>query len=103
METAEIEEKLIEAIEQEKIVSFSYQWRSRVVEPYLIGVHEEEDEKMLRAYQVEGESESGGLPDWRLFRLQQISRLKVSDENFTPRREEYEPADPDMKEISHRL
>ncbi len=103
METSEIEEKLIEAIEQKKIVSFSYQWRSRVAEPYLIGIHEEENEKMLRAYQVEGESKSGGLPDWRLFRLDQISRLKLKDENFTARYEEYEPADPDMKEIIHRL
>jgi len=99
----EIEEELIKAIDNEQIVSFSYKWRSRVVEPYLIGIHEDEQEKMLRAYQVEGESESGGIPDWRLFRLGKISNLQLKDKSFTPRYEEYEPADPEMETIIHRL
>lgn len=103
MEIEKIQEELTEAIDEKQMINFSYKWRNRVVEPYLIGVHREENEKMLRAYQVEGESESGGLPDWRLFRLQKISGLQIKGENFTPRLEEYEPADPEMEEIIHRL
>jgi len=67
-----------------------------VVEPYLIGVHEDEDELMLRAVQVAGESKSGGLPDWRLFRLAEMKKLKITDRHFEPRLEEYEPKDPEL-------
>ncbi|MFP4687522.1 MAG: WYL domain-containing protein [bacterium] len=103
MDTETVNEILHEAIDKRLVVKFSYKWRSRVVEPYLIGIHEEEDEAMLRGFQIEGESESGGIPDWRLFRLTNISSLKITDREFEPRRDVYEPGDPDMKEIIHRL
>jgi predicted DNA-binding transcriptional regulator YafY len=103
MDIEEVNEKIQQAIEDKLIVRFSYKWRTRVVEPYLIGVHEEEDELMLRGFQTEGESESGGLPDWRLFRLTKISGLKITKQEFEPRREIYEPNDPDMKEVVHRI
>ncbi len=103
MDLEEVNKKLRQAIEDELIVRFSYKWRTRVVEPYLIGVHEEENELMLRGFQIEGESESGGLPDWRLFRLAKISGLKITEQEFKPRREIYEPNDPDMKKVVSRI
>ncbi len=87
---------ICEAISERQIIEFNYQWRSRVVEPYLVGVHEDEEELMLRAVQVAGESKSGGLPDWRLFRLNEMKKLKVTDRRFEPRLEEYEPKDPEL-------
>jgi len=90
------QELLCQAIEKRRMVTFQYHWHFREVEPYLVGTHEEEGEMMVRTFQVGGESESGGLPDWRLFRLERMSDVNVTDECFQPRRSQYEPNDPDL-------
>lgn len=97
------EELLCEAIDEERVVTFNYNWRYREVEPHLVGIHEEEGEPMLRCFQVDGESISGGLPDWRLFRLRRMSNLEITEESFEPRRTQYRPSDPDMSSIICRL
>ncbi len=96
MEISEIREALCLAIEERKVVKFSYKWRNRVIEPYLVGMHKDEEELMVRSFQLRGESESGGIPDWRLFRLSQISSFEKTDETFEPRLQEYEPQDPEL-------
>ena len=92
------QELLCHAIEEERVVTFNYNWRVREGEPYLVGTHKDEEELMVRVFQTGGESISGGLPDWRLFRLGRISNLELSDESFRPRRSQYEPNDPDLLE-----
>lgn len=94
MGVSELREKICSAIRDRRIIEFSYKWRSRVVEPYLVGVHHEEQELMVRSFQIEGESESGGIPDWRTFRLRKISGFERTEKKFDPRMEEYEPQDP---------
>lgn len=87
---------LCQAIEEDRVVAFNYNWRFRKGKPYLVGTHKDEDELMVRVFQTGGESISGGLPDWRLFRLGRISNLKLSGKNFRPRRSQYEPNVPDL-------
>mgnify|MGYP006431148283 CR=1 FL=1 len=91
-----VRELLCQAIENRRVVTFQYHWHFREVEPYYLGTHQEEQELMVRTFQIGGESESGGLPDWRLFRLGRITDLSVTDESFEPRRTQYEPNDPDL-------
>jgi predicted DNA-binding transcriptional regulator YafY len=97
------EELLCRAIDEQKVVTFNYNWRYREIEPYLVGIHEDEDEPMVRCFQTDGESVSGGLPDWRLFRLRRMSNLEITDESFEPRRTQYKPTDPAMSSVICRI
>lgn len=38
--------------------------------------------KKLLIYQVEGESESGDLPDWRLAKVDEIDQVRMLDKDF---------------------
>jgi len=103
MSVKSVEDRLCEAIDDRRVVTFNYNWRYRKVEPYFVGEHDGEDESMVRTFQVAGESVSGGIPDWRLFRLRRISNLVITEESFSPRRAQYEPNDPDMSDCVCRL
>ena len=74
------EEAIRQAILSLRILSFTYQRHMRIVEPHVLGVHR--GARQLLAYQVRGESRSGGLPEWRRFELREIADLRVLDERF---------------------
>jgi hypothetical protein len=77
-------EELTAAIEQRKIVTFSYAGRDRRVQPAAYGIGRRKQKETLHAYQVGGDSERGGIPHWRNFHVEKITGLAVLDEVFGP-------------------
>jgi len=87
-----------EAIQNKKIIQFSYKGELRIVEPYAYGVSSKSND-ILRAYQVEGGSSSSNDLGWRLFTVNKIENLITLDDKFEPTRDGYNPEDSAMVEI----
>ncbi|OGG89370.1 hypothetical protein A2592_01335 [Candidatus Kaiserbacteria bacterium RIFOXYD1_FULL_42_15] len=76
------EQILIEAIDNRRLVNFSYENQPiRRAAPHAIYISTAGN-KNLDAYQFDGYSQSGNLPDWRNFLLDKIQSLEISTENF---------------------
>lgn len=88
---------LCSAIHQKLLLAFSY-GGSRVAEPYCYGFSAAGKE-LLRAYQVAGYSESGNPQGWKLFHVEKMMNLHVSDISFAGTRPEYNPQDPAMEVV----
>ena len=76
-------DELAQAIRERRVVEFDYQRRHRVVEPHTLGVLDGVEE--LLGYQTGGESRSGGVPDWRRFRVRAIQNLQLLSQRFGSR------------------
>jgi len=90
---------LCKAIQTKRVVEFFYKGGTRVVEPYCYGIHKDSDNYVLCAYQLSGYSESGGLPDWRLFIVPKISSFKITNTEFLGSRDDYVANDSRMSRI----
>ena len=90
--------KIITAIENMNLLEFNYKGHIRIVEPHAYGITVKSNE-VLRAYQTDGTSDSGDVPDWRLFSVNKIESLKVLDETFTKPRYGYKMGDSAMDKI----
>jgi hypothetical protein len=93
---------ICDAIFNRKLIQFKYKGLPRVVEPYLIGEHEDNGNILLRAYSVGGKSESGNLMGWKFYDLTNIDELIVRDENINLRKD-YNPKDKDISRIICRI
>jgi len=69
------------AIEQRRMLSFSYDGHSRKVIPAALGTAKRKGKAVLHAYQVEGGS-SGDIPAWRFFYTEKMTDFRVLDETF---------------------
>lgn len=69
------------AINDQNIVEFYYDGARRIVEPFCHGISTAGNE-VLRGYQISGFSSSGTVPDWKLFNLDEIFGLNVTEETF---------------------
>lgn len=69
-----------QAIGERRLIEFRLHGLLRIAEPHLYGLHK--GVPQLLVYQVGGESKSGGLPHWRRIGLQDVSGLKILEENF---------------------
>lgn len=98
MYTTDISTQLAEAIENRQIITFLYEGLNRGVEPFTLGrLHN--GTLALSGFQITGRSQSGGIPDWRLFEVGKISRLEVHEEVFTRLRPGYNRRDSRMSRI----
>lgn len=93
-----MEAKIINAIKNRNLLEFTYKGHLRVVEPHTFGVFSNGNE-ILVSYQIDGTSDSGGVPDWRPFTFSKIKNLKVLNENFTGARSGYKKGDSRFREI----
>lgn len=84
--------QIITAIQGRKILSFTYDGHARIVEPYTYGI-DSKGHPALRAYQTGGTSQSGRLPEWRLFHENDMRQIAVLDTSFAPRLSEYRRGD----------
>lgn len=91
-------QKIIEAIENGNLLEFDYNGHHRIVEPHTYGVNHKGNET-LAAYQIDGTSDNGDVPDWKQFTTEKISNLQVLDETFTSARKGYKKGDSRMDEI----
>jgi hypothetical protein len=80
-----LERTIIDAIEDKKMLQFNYHRYVRIVEPHVYGV--KDGKKSLQAYQVGGESSSGGLPQWRRFFLDDLSDIETLNDGFSGKRD----------------
>ncbi|ASQ46614.1 hypothetical protein [Legionella clemsonensis] len=83
-----IKDKLSQAITARHPIECSYHEKKRFIEPYHYGILGGEEQ--LHCYQYAGESESGGLPQWRNLKLHDIRTIRILDGHFLIR-ESYHP------------
>ena len=97
-----MKDTLCDAISNRRILSFTYDGLPRVVEPHLLG--DRTTGKMgLSAYQIDGQSKSNTVPDWRPFTVSKIQDLEVTGRSFSGTRPGYNPNDSRMTVIHCRL
>ena len=80
------------AIERRRLLEFRYDGFRRVVEPHAFGVSNR-GRYTLRAYQVDGGSESGATEGWKLFHVAVMQSIVVSPRRFETPRPEYRRED----------
>ena len=88
-EQTALERRIHEAITSMTRLHMEYFPGLRLIEPHAYGFSRAGD-LLLYAYQVRGASLSGGIPDWRTFRIDRIARLFLDLETF-PVRDDYDP------------
>ena len=90
--------EICKAIENQNLIEFIYDGCYRVVEPHTLGVSKKGKDN-LSAYQTDGISIHGEVPDWKQFTLSKIKGLNVLDETFDSPRPGYVSGDSRMVEI----
>lgn len=75
------EQKLCDAIKRKKQVNILYKGQIRKINPHLLGINTKGNES-LRAFQVGGYSESGNVPSWRLYLINEIESVQILDTGF---------------------
>lgn len=93
---------IIEAIENRKLLEFYYNDHFRVVEPHTFGVSSKGNDN-LSAFQIDGTSERNNGQDWGLFSIDKMDGLKILNENFEGTRPKYSKGDSRMIEIYKEL
>ena len=79
-----MENIIIAAIKEKKVLSFTYSGRPRIVEPHVYGIND--GVAQFLGYQIRGSSSNGVIPDWRRFKLSAIQNLQILNESFPGRR-----------------
>lgn len=93
---------ICEAIEKKRLLQFSYDELTRIVEPHLFG-RKTSGNDALSAYLVGGYTESDSAPYWRSFLVEKMEFVILLDETFDRPREGYNPQDDSMVEIYCKL
>lgn len=75
-----IQPEICTAIQNKLIVEFMYNGKRRIVEPHIIGRCN--GKIQVLGYQIEGQSSSGALPQWRRFEVPIITRFHITDQCF---------------------
>ncbi len=91
-------EIICQAIQEKRLLSFTYKGHNRVVEPHTHGVSTANNE-CLRCYQVSGGSVSGKVPDWKMMTTNNINGLLITDDTFDNPRDGYRKNDSGMDRI----
>lgn len=97
-----IEKLICTAIKGRRKLTFDYHGRHRIVAPYCFGISAKGSE-VLRALQVGGSSSSGGYGFGKLWSLDDMSNVQLSEQTFTPNDPNYNPNDSAMKQILCRI
>jgi hypothetical protein len=90
------------AIQNQKLLRFGYEGQLRTVEPHTYG-RDRKGQRMLRAYQVGGGSNSGARTGWKFFCERHMRELTVLEETFRGPRPEYKRGDPFFTHIIAQL
>ncbi|SFQ30817.1 WYL domain-containing protein [Parafilimonas terrae] len=88
---------IINALKNLNVIELHYEGKLRVVEPHRYGKTTAGNE-CLRAYQIGGYSSSGKL-GWKMYDLEKISDIIISDQTFDGPREDYKHGDKNMPTI----
>jgi len=88
-------------ISSRTVISFEYNGGRRTVEPYCLGINHKGN-TVLRAYQLEGYSETNTPTGWKMFLVPSINLIEFSFQSFQIR-SQYNPNDKAMVEILERV
>jgi len=88
--------EIIEAIENQNVIEFTYEGETRIVEPHCYGLTTKGNEG-LRAFQIGGYSSSGSM-GWKMYDLGKADDIEISNETFESR-DDYSRGDKHMSEI----
>jgi hypothetical protein len=78
------------AIQERRLIDFSYAGGFRKVEPYVHGTSEQANE-VLSGFQVAGHSASGRSIGWKMFEVEKMEHLTILPETFAVSRSDYNP------------
>jgi len=81
---------IIKAINDRKLLRFSYRNSVKIVEPHLLG--ERKKKLCLSAYQVDGSSKSGVIIPWREYLLDEMKEVEILPAVFKGTRPGYHSA-----------
>lgn len=95
-------DQICRAISERRLLTFDYNGQQRVVAPYCYGLSTR-DAEVLRAIQVGGASSSGKFGFGKLWTVEQMKGVRLSDETFVPDDPNYNPDDSAMKRIICRI
>jgi hypothetical protein len=91
--------QICNAITSKNIIEFYYNGGTRIVEPHCYGIHKQSGNEVLCGFQISGYSQSGNIPDWRLYDVSKITGLKITEKTFSKPRPKYNPNDKRMSKI----
>jgi len=89
---------ICDAIARRKVIRFFYGGGFRVAEPFCYGIGTSGNE-LLRVFQIDGHSRSGVSHDWKLFDVDKITAISITEQIFSGSRPGYNPTDPEMTKI----
>jgi len=92
-------QQIFNAIKEMRVIKFYYEGNQRIVQPHAYGIHKNTNNEVLRAYQVGGYSSSGKIPGWRLYIVNKISNLEITNETFDNPAPEYRKNDSAILQI----
>jgi hypothetical protein len=95
-------DRICRAIRERRLLTFDYNGQQRVVAPYCYGLSTR-DAEVLRAIQVGGASSSGKFGSGKLWTVEQMKDVRLSEETFVPDDPNYNPEDSAMKRIICRI
>jgi hypothetical protein len=90
---------IVQAVTGHNILKFQYDGLLRTVEPHTDGIYKSTGNEVLSAYQIGGFSNSGELPGWRLYYINELISVSVCSEKFQVTRSGYNPNDSRMSQI----
>ena len=88
-------EIIVRAIKEKRLLSFTYDELPRVVEPHSYG-HTTADHEVLCCYQVKGSGVHAEGDPWHLIHVPKISSLSLLQETFSAARPGYKRRDKRM-------
>ncbi len=95
-------QSIIHAIREMKLISLTYKGTDRVVEPHAYGVSAKGNE-LLRCYQIHGGHTSTKAHDWDLLTISKIENLNVLSDGFSSARPDYKRDDKHIPTIYAQL
>jgi hypothetical protein len=97
-----LETLLCEAIRSRRLIEFDYDDRHRIVQPYCHGFSAKQRE-LLRAIQIGGSSRSRGLGFGKLWLVDKMRNIRLTDQAFLPTDPDYNPDDAAIGRIHCRI
>ena len=88
---------IVDAIKRKRMLHVDYHGKSRTVMPHILG-YAGTGNLALSAYQVTGTGNG-----WRMFRLDDASKIDITNKGFRRPRHDYNPDDPAFDEIVAQL
>ncbi|WP_394831004.1 hypothetical protein LVJ94_31290 [Pendulispora rubella] len=83
--SGEVDGLILQAITERRLMQLKLNGLVRIVEPHDYGL--KKGEAQLLAYQIGGQSSSGGLPEWRWLKVDKMSDVSLLEATFPGGRE----------------